>query len=91
MSQTNRLGHMDDAILSRVHLIIEYSDLVDQTRLKVWDQMIKKLRKEREDFDVDPYFVSYLENDPEILELQWNGREIRNGMATATFQRTLTD
>ncbi|KAL3481764.1 hypothetical protein BJX99DRAFT_253289 [Aspergillus californicus] len=80
---TNRLGHMDDAILSRIHLIIEYSDLTEKTRLKIWNQFFKKLTKERPGFGVDPYLLSYIENDPEIVVLKWNGREIRNAFQTA--------
>ncbi|KAI9369381.1 hypothetical protein BJX61DRAFT_519875 [Aspergillus egyptiacus] len=80
---TNRLGHMDDAILSRIHLIIEYSDLNEKTRLQIWKQFFHKLKNERTGFDVDPYLLSFIENDSQILDLKWNGREIRNAFQTA--------
>ncbi|KAF2276670.1 P-loop containing nucleoside triphosphate hydrolase protein [Westerdykella ornata] len=80
---TNRLGHIDDAILSRIHLIIEYEELTDETREKIWQQFFNKLRKEQENFDIDPRLESYVERDEALLTLKWNGREIRNAFQTA--------
>lgn len=77
--QTNRLGHIDDAILSRIHLIIEYTDLSDEDRVKIWRQFFRKLETDRSNFKVDEYLEGFIENDPKIGALQWNGREIRNG------------
>lgn len=70
---------MDDAILSRIHLVIEYTDLTEDIRVKIWKQFFNKLTKERPQFGIDEYLIGYIEEDPTILALKWNGREIRNG------------
>ncbi|KAJ4293629.1 hypothetical protein N0V90_008913 [Kalmusia sp. IMI 367209] len=80
---TNRLGHIDDAILSRIHLIIEYEELNNPTRERIWKQFFSKLRKEQDNFDVDPRLESYIERDEALDALKWNGREIRNAFQTA--------
>ncbi|CAG8952434.1 hypothetical protein HYFRA_00001181 [Hymenoscyphus fraxineus] len=80
---TNRLGHIDDAIISRIHLIIEYKDLTDAARIKIWKQFFTKLSKDRADYAVDPYLEGFVENDEKITSLKWNGREIRNAFQTA--------
>jgi len=77
--QTNRLGSIDDAILSRIHLVLEYKDLDQPDRAKIWQQFFKKLTNERENFEVSEYAGEFVENDRRILDLKWNGREIRNG------------
>ena len=33
--------------------------------------------------EVDRYARTYILNDPEVKDLQWNGREIRNALQTA--------
>lgn len=80
---TNRLGAIDDAIISRIHLVLEYKDLDKADRAKIWQQFFNKLTSERDDFEVSRYAEEYVANDPEILELEWNGREIRNAFQTA--------
>lgn len=80
---TNRLGHIDDAIISRIHLIIEYKDLTDEDRMKIWKQFFAKLSKDKKNYEVDDYLEGFVENSPKILDLKWNGREIRNAFQTA--------
>ena len=43
----------------------------------MWENNIKKLQQERTDIEVHYHVVQYVE--AELSQLNWNGREIRNG------------
>jgi len=47
--------------------------------MKIWKQFFAKLTKDRNNYTVDDYLESFVENSSKILDLKWNGREIRNG------------
>jgi len=79
---TNRVGSFDEAILSRVHVVLHFPDLTDQDRARIWDTSFRKLRKERPDIEVDFTVMNYAYNDQSIRDLHWNGREIRNAFNT---------
>ncbi|KAK6839088.1 hypothetical protein PG987_004954 [Apiospora arundinis] len=76
---TNRIGHFDDAFISRIHLVIHYEPLGESDRYTIWKQFFAKLEDERTDIMVTGRARSYVLNDPEITKVKWNGREIRNG------------
>ena len=93
---TNRVGQIDDAFLSRVTVVLQYDHLTDDTRKKIWNGFFIKLQQdsgrsgsESNDSDdhrkieVDRYAKKYVLNDPEVKDLKWNGREIRNALQTA--------
>ncbi|KAK8071311.1 P-loop containing nucleoside triphosphate hydrolase [Apiospora hydei] len=76
---TNRVGQFDDAFVSRIHLIIHYSPLGEPERRKIWTQFFEKLEDERDDISITSRARKYVLHDPEINDVKWNGREIRNG------------
>lgn len=93
---TNRVGQIDDAFLSRVTVVLQYDHLTDDTRKKIWNGFFKKLQQDSErrgsksndsddnrKIEVDRYAQKYVLNDPEVKDLKWNGREIRNALQTA--------
>jgi len=47
--------------------------------MKIWKQFFAKLSKDKKNYEVDDYLEGFVENSPRILDLKWNGREIRNG------------
>jgi SpoVK/Ycf46/Vps4 family AAA+-type ATPase len=76
---TNRVGHFDDAFISRIHVQIFYPDFTDDERQQVWKTFIKKLDDERGHYlrlTIDA--KEYIEGKA-IKAVKWNGREIRNG------------
>ena len=85
---TNRVGHIDDAIMSRVHLVVRYETLTAQARIKIWDQFVKKLVTDRKDFMVDPRATKYIQQFFQSTQIEWNGREIRNGKRHLVYKLT---
>lgn len=81
---TNRIGQIDEAFMSRVHAVIGFSPLDKKSRHLIWENLLKKLSEERDTISITPGVVKYLQSD-EILELDWNGREIRNAFQTAVI------
>ncbi|KAK1773790.1 hypothetical protein QBC45DRAFT_426741 [Copromyces sp. CBS 386.78] len=92
---TNRVGHFDDAFMSRIHVIIHYKPLDEEERRQIWQQFFDKLEAERE-FDIGRHARAYVfGKDPEdsdsdaettktpLVSMPWNGREIRNAFQTA--------
>jgi hypothetical protein len=79
---TNRIGTFDEAIISRVHVILHFPDLTDDYRQRIWDTSFRKLQDERKDIEVDFTVRDYAYTSRDIIALQWNGREIRNAFNT---------
>jgi hypothetical protein len=79
---TNRVGHFDDAFVSRIHVVIRYDNLKDEDRKRIWEQFFNKLTDERDDFIITRRAKSYVLEDDVISKMEWNGREIRNGMTS---------
>ena len=85
---TNRVGQIDDAILSRVSVVLPYDSLSDETRKKIWRSFFAKVGQEAGSpsagkVEINKYAQRYVLNDPEVRNLQWNGREIRNALQMA--------
>jgi hypothetical protein len=76
---TNRIGHIDDAIMSRVHLVLKYDRLDNNARRTIWTQFMDKLEEDGATFTVDRRAKKYLLEVSESELTSWNGREIRNG------------
>ncbi|KUI62527.1 ATPase family AAA domain-containing protein 3 [Cytospora mali] len=80
---TNRVGHFDDALISRIHVIIRYDNLGEKERNKIWTQFFDKLSDERENFRIMGRAKAYVLEDDIMRRMEWNGREIRNVFQTA--------
>jgi hypothetical protein len=78
---TNRVGTFDEAFVSRINLTIYYQPFSKQARSDVWESFFGKLEREREDkMRIQSSTRDYVEESEDLEQLQWNGREIRNGM-----------
>lgn len=84
---TNRVGAFDDAITSRVHIILHYKDLSDADREKIWTNNFNRLEDEQGQAIRVPYAtLEFVKENKALKEIKWNGREIRNGeMFSTTF------
>ncbi|KAI1122776.1 hypothetical protein F5Y10DRAFT_253232 [Nemania abortiva] len=84
---SNRVGHFDEAFMSRIHVSIGYERLDDDARSKIWDNLFSKLKEDHKNGGAEIRYEydakQYVKKDPEIKKLQWNGREIRNAFQTA--------
>ncbi|KAF6842178.1 hypothetical protein CMUS01_03355 [Colletotrichum musicola] len=81
---TNRVGHIDDAFMSRVHAVIGFEPLDGARREKIWDSLLTKLNRERKGAIRISNGAKKFLRTPEVLEYtHWNGREIRNAFQTA--------
>lgn len=76
---TNRVGSFDDAFVSRIHISLYYHDFTEEDRCKVWTTFFNKLAKDRKDVMHVPVETILYTTGPEVANLKWNGREIRNG------------
>lgn len=79
---TNRIGSFDEAIISRIHVVLHLPNLSDVDRERIWSTSFRKLEKERLDISVEYSLVNYAYHDEDIRKLDWNGREIRNAFNT---------
>ena len=85
---TNRVGHIDDAIMSRVHLVVQYKPLSAEDKLRIWNQFVEKLYQDRDAFSIEKRITDYAQEFFEDPDLEWNGREIRNGKHFDGLSRT---
>ncbi|XXH00048.1 hypothetical protein Hte_006389 [Hypoxylon texense] len=84
---TNRVGHFDEAFMSRIHIAIGYLSLDEEARGQIWDNLFRKLKDDhkhggpeiRYEYDAK----EYVKRSKEIKMLEWNGREIRNAFQSA--------
>jgi SpoVK/Ycf46/Vps4 family AAA+-type ATPase len=78
---TNRIGTFDEAFLSRIDVPIYFPALSKENRVKIWNTFFTKLEEERQDkVRVSSDVKYYIEEDRDLLSLEWNGREIRSGL-----------
>ncbi|KAH7077666.1 hypothetical protein BKA63DRAFT_489217 [Paraphoma chrysanthemicola] len=83
---TNRVGHFDEAFMSRIHLSLGYDKLDNAARVKIWDNLFKKLKDDHKRGGLDirhEYDAKMYVRSKEVQALEWNGREIRNAFQTA--------
>jgi hypothetical protein len=73
--------------MSRIHLSIGYDPLTDDAREKIWKGLFRKLKTDHktggQEIGYHYYAQRYIERDEDVKKLEWNGREIRNGMASS--------
>jgi ATP-dependent Clp protease ATP-binding subunit ClpA len=81
---TNRVGHIDEAFMSRVHIVIAYPHLDDKKRRDIWQGFLDKMRSDTGgQIRLTPAAKTYVMQDAEALKIKLNGREIRNALQTA--------
>lgn len=71
---TNRVGNIDPAFQSRIHVSIAYSNLTAESRRAIWSNLLESpgLPHEMEEGDLK-----------ELAEVKLNGRQIKNVLKTA--------
>jgi len=81
---TNRVGHFDEAFMSRIHVSIGYDPLDDKAREQIWEALFRKLKEDHKNGGPEIRYEyeakQYVQKNDDIKKLQLNGREIRNGM-----------
>ncbi|OXV10801.1 hypothetical protein Egran_01438 [Elaphomyces granulatus] len=81
---TNRVGQIDDAFISRVHVAIGYKALSGEDRQKIWKGFFRKLAKERAGkIQVATAAKKWVLEMAVKGTAQLNGRDIRNALQTA--------
>lgn len=80
---TNRVGHFDEAFISRINITIYYSPFNEDQRRELWESYFRKLQKEREDkMRIHIGTRDYVAESNDLRKMDWNGREIKNGKFT---------
>ena len=79
---TNRIGTFDEALISRIHVVLHYPDFTDAQRQTIWQTSFRKLDEERPDIKLGPGVMDYALDHEDLKKLKWNGREIRNAFNT---------
>lgn len=94
---TNRVGVIDEAFASRIHVPLYYPPLDEESTEKIWENSLRKIKKNNKNADVRikfdeetilEYAVDHFrENSPpkgsDAPSSTWNGRQIRNAFQTA--------
>ncbi|KAF4963138.1 hypothetical protein FSARC_8851, partial [Fusarium sarcochroum] len=87
---TNRVGAIDDAFRSRLHLTLYYPKLSGKQTKTIWKNNLERLKiiNQKREKEQDPLIdfdkkkiLKWVELNWETL--QWNGRQIRNAFQTA--------
>ena len=76
---TNRVGVIDEAFKSRIHMQLGFDELNDAARNKIWEMNFERLRRSEIKLDYAYSAKEYVEQSKEAKDLKLNGREIRNG------------
>lgn len=93
---TNRAGVLDEAVKSRVHLILGYDHLDDDQTVKIFEHNITKIKQIEKQRSEDSEHKPLAVNRPEVIQFakehckkhpqgqgRWNGRQIRNAFLIA--------
>ena len=83
------MNTFDEAFISRIHVALEYKPLGATERGKIWDNNIRRLERHDPPIKVEQSAQDYI--DDEVVELNWNGREIRNGLCFRSLSCNRTD
>jgi hypothetical protein len=67
---TNRVSQFDEAILSRIHLMLRYDDLSKDAGRKIWERFIERARTSQGSAKVKPDELNRLVNS------KLNGRQV---------------
>lgn len=76
---TNRVGHLDEAFISRIQLALPYRPLNQIQRRQIWENFLRRLATVEEAIDV----ASIQGHTSVLAEKDMNGRQIRNAIKTA--------
>jgi hypothetical protein len=79
---TSRIGTFDEALISRIHMILHYPDFEDTQRQTIWQTSFRKLEEERPDIKIGTGLTEYAFENEQLVKLEWNEREIRNAFNT---------
>lgn len=81
---TNRVGHFDEAFMSRIHVSIGYERLDEKARGQIWEDLFRKLKEDHKNGGPEIRYEyeakEYVKKNQDVKNLHWNGREIRNGI-----------
>lgn len=85
---TNRVGTIDEAFRSRIHMSLFYPNLNEQQTIKIWKGQLKRALERDPYLIVDQDAIVNYARELHILQMRetkvgWNGRQIRNAMKTA--------
>ena len=81
---TNRVGQIDDAFISRVHVALGYKALDGKEKVQIWNGFFQKLANERAGkLQVAPGAKKWVLEQAASNKAQLNGRDIRNALQTA--------
>ncbi|RYP89697.1 hypothetical protein DL770_004185 [Monosporascus sp. CRB-9-2] len=88
---TNRVGVIDEAFKSRIHISLRYPRIQQRETRQIWENILKRIEGNNETSEVKIKFdrASLLEfaekhyRKNEETETTWNGRQIRNAFQTA--------
>lgn len=89
---TNRVGTLDPAFKSRIHLSLLYPRLSRNSTVKIWKNHLKRLREQIKEGgksleidrrDILVFARSHFDSLSKQDKAPWNGRQIRNAFQTA--------
>ncbi|KAI1479345.1 P-loop containing nucleoside triphosphate hydrolase protein [Daldinia eschscholtzii] len=90
---TNRIGTIDRAFKSRIHLSLFYPKLNQKRTMKIWENNLERLKEELntenravnfEKKEILRYAEKQYKRLKKLKLRPWNGRQIRNAFQTAT-------
>ena len=85
---TNKIGHFDEAMKSRIHVSLYYPPLDKRSTLKIWKMNLERLATSKKDLEVDgdaiyEYARKHYKELYKSGKATWNGRQIKNAFQTA--------
>lgn len=85
---SNRVGQIDEAFRSRIHLCLFYPKLDLSSFMRIWERNIARVKRNGMGIDLDEESIRrfsnllWLENEKNPSR-HWNGRQIKNAFQTA--------
>ncbi|KAL8339827.1 hypothetical protein RB601_006107 [Gaeumannomyces tritici] len=86
---SNRVGELDEAFRSRIHVCLFYPKLDIDSSRRIWHKNLARIRSSAGDLEMDEdeitrfYERQWKENQSSQRLRIWNGRDIRNAFQTA--------
>lgn len=85
---TNRVGTIDEAFRSRIHMSLFYPTLNEQQTIQIWKGQLKRALERDPNLIVDQSAILNYARQLHLVQVRrtkvgWNGRQIRNAMKTA--------
>jgi len=78
---TNRVNIFDEAFKSRIHVSMHYKRLSREQQSAIWKNCFARAAKDS--VVITKKSTRYVSEDSDLLEREWNGREIQNAFQTA--------